>query len=131
MENKGEIVIYKTEDGHTELDVKLENETIWLNQYQLANLLKTDRTSIQKHITNIYKAKELDQKSTCAKFAQIRKEGKRSISREVQYYNLDVIISVGYRVNSKRGTQFRIWATQTLKDHLVNGYTINEKRLKE
>ena len=131
MENKGEIIIYKGDDGKSQLDVRLEKETIWLNQYQLADLFKTDRTSIQKHISNIYKSKELDQIATCAKFAQVQKEGKRSITREIQHYNLDVIISVGYRVNSKRGTQFRIWATQTLKDHLVKGYTINEKRLKE
>jgi len=131
MENKGEIIIYKTEDGNSQLDVRLENETIWLNQYQLASLFKTDRTAIQKHIGNIYKTNELEKKSTCAKFAQVQKEGKRTIARDIQYYNLDIVISVGYRVNSKRGTQFRIWATKTLKDHLVKGYTLNEKRLRE
>lgn len=131
MDKKGEILFYKTEDGKSQLDVRLEDETIWLNQYQLADLLKTDRTSIQKHISNIYKSRELSEKSTCAKFAQVQKEGNRVVTREIQYYNLDMIISVGYRVNSKRGTQFRIWATQTLKDHLIKGYTINEKRLQE
>ena len=131
MDKKGEILLYKTEDGKSQFDVRLEDETIWLNQYQLADLLKTDRTSIQKHIANIYKSKELREKSTCAKFAQVQKEGKRIVTREIQYYNLDMIISVGYRANSKRGTQFRIWATQTLKDHLIRGYTINEKRLQE
>ena len=131
MDKKGAILFYKTEDGKSQLDVRLEDETIWLNQYQLADLLKTDRTSIPKHISNIYKSRELSEKSTCAKFAQVQKEGNRVVTREIQYYNLDMIISVGYRVNSKRGTQFRIWATQTLKDHLIKGYTINEKRLQE
>ncbi len=130
-ENNGEIVIYKAEDGKTAIDVKLEQETVWLNQYQLAELFKTDRTSILRHIRNIYKTGELEEKSTCAKIAQVQKEGGRRISRNILTYNLDLIISVGYRVNSKRGTQFRIWATRVLRDHLVKGLTVNERRLKE
>lgn len=135
MENKNtknnQIVIYKTTDGKTVLDVRFEEETVWLNQYQLAELFLTDRTSIVRHIKNIYKSGELYQKSTCAKFAQVQKEGNRVLKRNILYYNLDIIISVGYRVNSKRGTQFRIWATNILKQHLIQGYTINKKRLKE
>ena len=131
MENKGEIIIYKTEGGESQLDVRLEDESIWLSQKQIAQLFGRDYKTISKHINNIYKEKELLRKATVAKFATVRKEGKREISRKLEYYNLDLIISVGYRVNSKRGTQFRIWATQTLKDHLVKGYTLNEKRLRE
>ena len=105
--NNSEIQIYTTKDGKTEIEVKLDNETVWLNQYQLESLFETNRTSINKHIRNIYKSKELDEKSTCAKIAQVQKEGNRKIRREIKYYNLDVIISVGYRVNSKRGTDFQ------------------------
>jgi prophage maintenance system killer protein len=131
IELDNQIVIYKAKDGKTALDVRLEEETVWLNQYQMSELFFTDRTSILRHIKNIYKTGELFEKSTCAKFAQVQKEGSRILKRNILYYNLDMIISVGYRVNSKRGTQFRIWATNVLKQHLVQGYTINEKRLKE
>lgn len=127
MENK--IEIYQTADGKTVVEVKFQEETVWLNQYQLAVLFETDRTSIAKQIKNIYEVRELEEFSTCAKFAQARKDGKRDVTRDVYYYNLDMIISVGYRVNSKRGTQFRIWATKRIKDYLVEGYAINEKRL--
>ena len=130
-ENKGEIIIYKAEDGKTAIDVRFEKETVWLNQYQLADLFTTDRTSILRHIRNIYKTGELVAESTCAKIAQVQKEGGRRISRNIFYYNLDLIISVGYRVNSKRGTQFRIWATRVLHEHLVKGFTVNKRRLKE
>ncbi|WP_316749638.1 RhuM family protein [Pedobacter gandavensis] len=131
MTVKDQIIIYQTTDGTTSIDVKLENETIWLNQYQLAELFKTDRTSLVKHIRNIYKTEELDERSTCAKFAQVQTEGSRAIKREVTHYNLDLIISVGYRVNSKQGTQFRIWANKILKEYLVKGYSLNESRLRE
>lgn len=124
-----EIKIYKSEDGSTEILVKLDNETVWLNQYQLEDLFQTNRTSIVKHILNIYNTGELDENSTCAFFAQVQKEGKRKINRNIKYYNLDLIISVGYRVNSKRGTQFRIWANKILKEYLIKGYSVNEKRL--
>ncbi|OPX97265.1 MAG: Fic/DOC family protein [Syntrophorhabdus sp. PtaB.Bin006] len=130
-EKKGEIVIYRTPEGKMELEVKLEHETLWLHQYQLAELLETDRSSLVKHITNIYKTGELSEDSTCAKFAQVRLEGKRRVTRQVLHYNLDMILSVGYRVNSKRGTQFRIWANNVLKEYLAKGYALNEKRLRE
>lgn len=131
VENKGEIIIYQTPEGKAELEVKLEKETLWLNQYQLADLLETDRSSVLKHIQNIYETKELSKKATCAKFAQVRKEGKRSVTRQILYYNLDMILSVGYRVNSKRGTQFRIWANSVLKEYLIKGYALNQKRLRD
>ena len=127
----GEIIIYEAPDGQTSVDVRLERDTVWLNQYQMADLFDTDRSAITKHIKNIYKSEELAELATCAKIAQVRQEGKRSITREIEHYNLDLIISVGYRVNSKRGTQFRIWANKVLKDYLTNGYAINEKRVKE
>ena len=121
------IVIYTSDDNTISLDVKLENETVWLSQSQMALLFDTDRTSILRHINNVYKIGELERESTCAKIAQVRKEGKRHVTREIPYYNLDMIISVGYRVNSIRGTQFRIWANRVLKDYIVKGYAINDK----
>jgi prophage maintenance system killer protein len=129
--SNSEIQIFKSKDGKTEIQVKLENETVWLNQYQLETLFETGRTSINRHITNIYKTKELEEPSTCAKIAQVQQEGKRTIKREINYYNLDVIIAVGYRVNSFRGTEFRIWANKILKEFLVKGYSINERLLSE
>lgn len=126
-----DIILYNNEENQIQLQVKFDNETVWLNQYQLADLFDTDRTSILKHIKNIYTTGELDEDATCAKFAQVKKEGNREVKREVLHYNLDAIISVGYRVNSIRGTQFRKWATQHLKDYLVKGYALNEQRLNE
>lgn len=131
MDNKGNIVIFQTKDGNTSIDVKLENETVWLNQAQMAELFQTDRTSLVKHINNIYKSKELEKDGTCAKIAQVQMEGDRTIKRHITYYNLDVIISVGYRVNSMRGTQFRIWANKVLKDYLIKGYAINQQAKSE
>ena len=128
---KNQIEIYKSGDGSTEIAVKFDKETVWLNQYQLAELFDTDRTSVLKHLKNIYETKELNEKATCAKIAQVQQEGKRKVKRQILHYNLDAIISVGYRVNSKRGTQFRQWATKRLKDYLVQGYAINEKRLEQ
>ena len=122
-----DIVIYQTEDGEIRLDVKMDKETVWLTQIQMSELFQTDRTSIVRHINNIYKKHELEIERTCAKIVQVRKEGKRNITRNIPYYNLDMIISVGYRVNSKRGTQFRIWANKILKDYLIKGYAINQK----
>ena len=127
---KGEIILYQTENGKTKIEVVLDNESVWLNQYQMEELFQTDRTSILRHIKNIYKTGELEEKSTCAKIAQVRQEGKRNVKREILYYNLDVIISVGYRVNSHRGTQFRIWATQQLKEFLIKGFVLDDERLK-
>ena len=129
--NGPDIQIFTTRDGKTEIEVKLDNETVWLNQYQLESLFETDRTSINRHISNIYKTEELEEKSTCAKIAQVQKEGERDIKRNIKYYNLDIIIAVGYRVNSKRETEFRIWANQVIKEYLIQGYSINEKRLKQ
>ncbi len=129
--NNSEIQIFRTKDGKTEIQVKLENESVWLNQYQLESLFETDRTSINRHILNVYKTKELDENSTCAKIAQVQEEGNRTIKRNIKYYNLDVIIAVGYRVNSIRGTEFRMWANKILKEYLINGYSINEKVLKK
>jgi len=128
---ESKIVIYQTEDGQTQIDVRLENDTVWLTQAQMAELFQTDRTSIVRHVNNIYKVEELDKESTCAKIAQVQIEGKRAVRRVVPFYNLDMIISVGYRVNSKRGVKFRQWANRILKDYLVKGYAINEHIRKE
>ena len=121
-----EIIIYQTEDGQTQIDVRMENETVWLTQAQMAELFNTDRTSIVRHINNIYKVEELDREATCAKIAQVQIEGRRKVNRNIPYFNLDMII-FGYRVNSKRGTQFRIWANKVLKDYLIKGYAINNR----
>lgn len=121
------IIIYQTEDGQTQIDVRLENETVWLTQAQMADLFQTDRTSIVRHINNIYKVEELERESTCAKIAQVQIEGKRTVKRNIPYFNLDMIISVGYRVNSKRGVKFRQWANRVLKDYLVKGYAVNQR----
>ena len=122
-----DIIIYQTEDGEIRLDVKMDNETVWLTQTQMSELFQINRTSIVRHINNIYKSHELEEEPTCAKIAQVRTEGKREVTRYIPYYNLDMIISVGYRVNSIRGTQFRIWANKILKDFLIKGYAINQK----
>ena len=129
QQNKGEIVIYQTEDGQTSLEVKLIEETVWLNLNQMAELFKRDKSVISRHVSNIFKTEELSREATVAKYATVQMEGSRRITRNIEHYNLDVMISVGYRVNSLRGTQFRIWANKILKDYLVKGYTLNEKRL--
>ncbi len=126
-----EIEIYKTSDNQTEIEVVFDNDTVWLSQKQLALLFQNTIPNVNMHIKNIYKEKELEQSRTIKKSLIVQQEGKRNVKREVELYNLDVIISVGYRVKSKQGTQFRQWATQRLKDYLVKGYAINEKRLKE
>ncbi len=120
------IEIYQTPDGQTELNVRLDGDTVWLSQAQLALLYNTDRTSISRHIRNIYKSEELEESATCAKIAQVRFEGKRRIERTILAYNLDIIISVGYRVNSKHATKFRIWANRILKEYLIKGYVVNQ-----
>ena len=125
---KGEIVIYRTKDNEIRLEVKLEQETVWLMQKQIATLFKIERSVITKHLQSIFKNKELKQNAVCAKIAHTAHDGK---VYQTTFYNLDVIISVGYRVNSSRATQFRIWATNVLKRHLIDGYTLNEKQLKE
>ncbi len=132
MENVNDkIIIYQTDDGNTQIDVRFENETVWLTQAQMAELFLTDRTSIVRHINNIYKAEELEREATCAKIAQVQTEGGRQVTRTIPYFNLDMIISVGYRVNSKRGVKFRQWANRVLKDYLVKGYAVNERIHKE
>ena len=127
---KGEIIIYTSEDGSISLDTKLENDTIWLTQDMMAQLFDTTKQNISLHIINIFKDEELDEISTVKKFLTVRKEGNRNVSRNLEYYNLDMIIAVGYRVNSKVATKFRKWATNTLKEYLTKGYAINEKMLK-
>ena len=131
MENKGEILIYESTDNSLEIQVRFENETIWLSQRLMAELFEKDTDTIGLHIKNIFAEGELEEKPTTEFFSVVQAEGKRQVSRQVKFYNLDVILSVGYRVNSKRGTQFRIWATQRLKDFLVRGYALNEKRLQQ
>jgi prophage maintenance system killer protein len=126
-----EIEIYKSPDNKIELQVNLENETVWLSQKQMADLFDKDPDTISLHLKNIYSEQELIEKSTTEFFSVVQTEGKRKVTRSIKYFNLDAIISVGYRVNSKRGTQFRQWATQRLKDYLIKGYAINEKRLAE
>jgi len=127
--NNSEITIFKTEDGKTEIQVKLENDTVWLNLMQLTELFDRDKSVISRHINNVYRENELGKSSTVANFATVQFEGGRTVERNIEYYNLDVIISVGYRIKSQRGTQFRIWANKILKDYLIKGYSINEKRL--
>ncbi|MBU0910088.1 MAG: virulence RhuM family protein [Proteobacteria bacterium] len=126
--NLGEIILYQSENGRAALDVRLQDETVWLSQKQLSSLFETERSVITKHINNIFRTEELDEKAVCAKFAHTAADNK---TYRTNYYNLDVIIAVGYRVNAKRGTQFRIWASSVLKDHLVRGYSLNQRRLAE
>lgn len=129
--DKGEIVIYKAKGGAVRLDVRLEKETVWLSQAQMAGLFDKTIPTVNEHLKNIYHEGELDKKSTIRKFRIVRIEGKRHIERDIDFYNLDVIISVGYRVKSLQGTQFRIWATNVLKNYIVQGYALNQKRLVE
>ncbi len=124
------IIIYQEPDGKTAIEVNLAEETVWLTQAQMAELFETTPQNITIHLKNVYSEDELYEKATCKDYLQVRKEGKRTVKRKQKHYNLDVIISIGYRVKSLRATQFRIWATNVLKKHLVDGYTINEKRIR-
>jgi prophage maintenance system killer protein len=124
---KNNVIVYQTKSGALELKGDFTRETVWATQAQIAEVFGIERSVITKHIRNIYKEKELEETSTCAKIAQVQIEGKRIIEREIEHYNLDLIISVGYRVNSKTATQFRQWATKTLREHLTKGYTLNKK----
>lgn len=126
-----EILIYQTDEKDVKIDVRLENETVWLNQSQLAQLLKTSRTNIVEHIRHIYEEGELEEKPTCRKFRQVQLEGSRRVSRDIPYYNLDMIISVGYRVKSQIGTKFRQWATERLREYIIKGFTMDDERLKQ
>ena len=137
MEGGGEIVLneisnfilYTTPNGDVQLDILLQDENLWLTQKGLAELFGVERSVITKHLRNIYDSGELDKVSTCAKFAQVQQEGNRTVRRELEYYNLDAIISVGYRVNSSKATQFRIWATKTLKEFIIKGFVLDDERL--
>ena len=131
MKNKIQIsnskfLLYQTEDGKTKIQVVVEDESVWLTLNQLAELFQIDKSGISRHLKNIFETGELKQEATVAKFTTVQTEGERRVSRELEYYNLDIIISVGYRVNSLRGTQFRIWATQRLKEYLIKGFTMDD-----
>ena len=129
-DENGDIIIYQTDDGLTKIDVKVQNETVWLSQQQMAELFNTSRTNVIEHINNIYLEEELDKNSTCQNFRQVRKEGNRNVSREILFYNLDMIISLGYRIKSKVATNFRKWATERLKEYMIKGFTMDDERLK-
>lgn len=125
----GEIVLYRAKDGRSAVDVRLVQETVWLNLNQVSALFGRDKSVISRHLRNIFATNELNRSATVAFFATVQHEGGRAVERQIECYNLDAILSVGYRVNSRRGTEFRIWATQVLRDHLLKGYTLNEQRL--
>lgn len=126
----GEILIYQTDDGQTNIEVKIEDDTVWLTQQQMSELFQTSRTNVVEHIKHIYDEGELDEISTCRKFRQVRKEGNREVTRQIPYYNLDMIISLGYRIKSVIATRFRQWATKRLKEYMIKGFTIDDERLK-
>ena len=128
--SKGDIIIYQTDDGLTKIDVKVENETVWLSQQQMADLYNTTKQNISLHIKNIFYEEELDEDSTVKEFLTVQKEGNRSVERKVKYYNLDMIISLGYRIKSKIATNFRRWATERLKEYMIKGFTMDDERLK-
>lgn len=130
MEN-GDIIIYQSEDGRTCVDVRMENETLWLSQQQMAELFQTSRTNVVEHIKHIYEEGELQEDATCRYFRQVQTEGKRQVSREIPFYNLDMIISLGYRVRSIVATHFRRWATERLKEYIIKGFTMDDERLKQ
>jgi len=131
MNSKTDILIYQMEDGDIKVDVRLEDETVWMTQKSIAELYQTSTQNITIHIKNIYDQKELEEKATCKKDLQVRNEGSRKVSREINFYNLDVILAIGYRVRSTQGMHFRRWATERLKEYLVKGFTMNDERLKE
>ena len=122
----GEVILYRRDDGAPALEVRLEEETVWLSQQQIAELFQTSRTNVVEHLRNIYNEAELDEAATCRRFRQVRTEGSRQVAREIPFYNLDAIISVGYRVKS---TQFRIWATERLLEYLIKGFTMDDAKL--
>ena len=129
--NKSEVIMYQTDDGQTKIEVTFEDETAWLSLKDMTELFQRDKSVISRHIKNIFTEGELDENSTVAFFATVQNEGDRTVERNIAYYNLDVIISVGYRVKSHRGTQFRIWATQRLKEYIIKGFTMNDELLKK
>lgn len=125
-----EIMLYQSEDGQTKVEVRMEGETVWLTVNQLAELFQTTKQNISLHIKNIYKEGELQEPATVKEHLTVQQEGTRTVKRALDYYNLDMIISVGYRVNSHRGTQFRIWATNRLREYIIKGFTLDDERLK-
>ncbi|KAA0221565.1 hypothetical protein EDS67_28235 [candidate division KSB1 bacterium] len=129
--SQSQLIFYQTEDRQTRLEVRFAGETVWLTLNQLAELFQRDKSVISRHIRNVFEEGELPRERTVAKFATAQQEGDREVSREAEYFNLDVIISVGYRVKSLRGTQFRIWATQRLREYIVKGFTLDDERLKQ
>ena len=131
MEEKQNILIYQNADGNIQLDVRLQDETVWVNRQQMALLFNRDVKTIGKHINNVFSEGELEKSSTVANFATVQTEGGRAVERQIEYYNLDVIISVGYRVKSPQGTQFRIWATKRIHEYIVKGFTMDDDRLKQ
>ena len=131
MDNNGNIIIYQSEDGKTHIEVRVENETVWLTQQQMAELFQSSRTNVVEHIKHIYEDGELDEQSTCRKFRQVQTEGGRQVSRELPFYNLDMIISLGYRIRSIVATHFRRWATERLKEYIIKGFTMDDERLKQ
>lgn len=130
MNQYGEIIIYQTEDGLTKINVNMQGETVWLSLDQMADLFQRDKSTISRHIKNVFEERDLVRDSTVAKFATVQNEGNRQVERVIEYYNLDVIISVGYRVKSQRGVQFKIWATERLKEYMIKGFTMDDERLK-
>ena len=126
----GEILIYQTDDGQTNIEVKIEDDTVWLTQQQMSELFQTSRTNVVEHIKHIHEEGELDEISTCRNFRQVRKEGNREVTRQIPHYNLDMIISLGYRIKSMIATRFRQWATKRLKEYMIKGFTIDDERLK-
>ena len=130
MKNESNILMYKAEDGITKIEVTYDNETVWLSIDQMAELFQRDKSTISRHIKNVYDEGELIRQGTVAKFATVQKEGMRDVERNIEYYNLDVIISVGYRVKSLRGTQFRKWALNILKEYMLKGFALDDDRLK-
>ncbi len=129
-EQKGNIIIYQSNNGIDKIDVRLEDENVWLSQQQMAELYQSSRTNVVEHIKNIYDEGELDKNSTCRNFRQVRLEGNRKVQREMPFYNLDMIISLGYRIKSSIATRFRIWATERLKEYIIKGFTMDDERLK-
>ena len=123
---KGELIIYQTEDGLTKIDVRMDNDTVWLSLDQMSELFQRDKSTISRHIKNVFQEGELTEDATVANFATVQSEGDRQVTRNITYFNLDVIISVGYRVKSLRGTQFRIWASSVLREYLIKGFAMND-----
>ena len=123
-----QIILYQAEDGTTKIEVRLENETVWLSQQQLTQLYQTSRTNVVEHIQHIFEEEELNEEATCRKFRQVQMEGNRNVTRETPFYNLDMIISLGYRIKSRIATKFRIWATERLKEYIIKGFAMDDER---